>query len=217
MEFIKPKIDIIEKSKHKSQCECWKPYTNPFLSVLYWGRLKEVFNYLKNRRWGLILEVGCGYGFFLPSLCQISDKVIGSDIEEMFNFCEKVTLREIQRNYANLELMKADVRYLSRYIAENSCDAIIAISVLEHIDNYDKAIKEIMKCLKPEGILACVLPSENWLYKLGKRVLGYYGAYHKHYKYEKWHSSLCLYLEEVKKWVCPFTIPLFIVGIYKKE
>jgi len=216
MEFTKPKTSIIEKSKHKSQCECWKPYTNPFLSTLYWNRLKEVFNYLKNKRWSLILEIGCGYGFFLPSLCQISDKVVGSDIEEMFDFCEKVTLRDIQKNCANLELMKADIRYLSDYIDENSCDAIVAISVLEHVDDYDKATKEILKCLKPGGILGCVLPSENWLYKLGRRVLGYSGDYHKHYEYEKLRSSLCRYLKEVKRWGCPFNIPLFFVGIYEK-
>jgi SAM-dependent methyltransferase len=217
MKFIKPERNIIEKSKYKLECECWKPYTNPIVSIVYWSRLKAIFNYLKNRRWKLILEIGCGYGFFLPSLCQISDRVIGSDIEDMFDFCEKVTLRKIQKNYANLKLKKADARNLSEYIDEDSCDAIVAVSVLEHIDDYDGAVKEIRKCLKPSGIFICVLPSENGFYKLCKRLVGYRGDYHKHYNYEKLRANLRKNFREVKKWNCPFGTPLFFVGIYERK
>jgi len=217
MKFIKPERTIIEKSKYKSTCECWRPYTNPIVGMVYWSRLKEVFNYLKNRRWKLILEVGCGYGFFLPSLCQIGEKAIGSDIEDMFDFCEKVTLREIQKNYANLELKKADAKNLSNYIDKSSCDVIVAISVLEHINDFNGAIKEIRKCLKPNGIFVCVLPSENWLYKLGKRLVGYEKDYHKHYNYERLRANLCKNLEEVKRWNCPSGIPLFFIGVYTKR
>lgn len=217
MRFIKPERSIIEKSKYKFNCECWKPYTNPVVGIVYWNRLKEVFNYLKRRRHKVILEIGCGYGFFLPSLCQIGDKVIGSDIREMIDFCEKVTLRKIQKNHANLELRAADATNLSDYVDENSCDVIVATSVLEHINDYNQAIDEIRKCLKPNGIFACVLPTENWLYRLGRRLVRYQEDYHKHYSYERLQASLRRKLRKIKKWNCPSGLPLFTIGIYAKK
>lgn len=210
MKFIKPQMSVIKKSKINL-------YTNPIVGIVYWSRLKGVFNYLKKKRWGLTLEIGCKYGFFLPSLCQISDKVIGSDIESTFDSCEKITLKEIQKRYANLELKKADARRLSNYIDESSCDAIVAISVLEHIDDHNGAIKEIRQCLKPDGIFVCVLPSENWLYKLARTLVGCRGYCHKHYDLERLRANLRKNFREVKKWNCPFGIPLFFTGIYKRK
>jgi len=217
MKFIRPESSIIEKSKYRHYCECWKPYTNPVVRMVYWNKLKKIFNYLQHRRWNLILEIGCGYGFFLPSLCQISDKVIGSDIEDMFDFCKEATLTEIQKSFSNLELKKADARYLSDYIDESSCDVIVAISVLEHINDYSEAVKEIRKCLKPNGIFACVLPTENWLYRLGKRLVGYDKDYHKLYNFERLRADLRRSLKEVKKWNMPYGIPLFSAGVYTRE
>lgn len=214
--FLKPPSAVVQNSKGKTECECWRPYTNKIVGSLYWNRFRAVFDYLKLRRWDVILEVGCGYGFFLPSLCQIANKVIGSDIEEMFDFCEKVTLQAIRKTCNNLELRKADVRTLSHDIVEK-CDVIVAISVLEHIDDFNRALMEINKCLRPGGLLACVLPSENRLYKLGRKLLGYSGDYHENYEYEDLRSNLCRYFTEIEKWSSPFYIPIYHIGIYQRS
>lgn len=209
MKFVKPPKDLIKKSGAQ-------PYINPIIGIVYWKKLKDVFTYLKKRRWELILEIGCGEGFLLPSFCQISDRVIGSDIESTFNLCQ-ITLREFKKSYANLKLIKCDATSLSDCIDENSCDVIVAISVLEHINDYNRAIIEIHKCLKPDGIFVCVLPSENWLYKLSRRLLRYGGEYHKHYNYEKMQASLRRNFKEIEKWNCPFGIPLFTISVLQKE
>jgi len=210
MKFTKPQRDLIEKSKTEL-------YTNPIIGIVYWRKLKDVFNYLKKKRWKQILEIGCGFGFLLPNLCKIASKVIGSDVEDRFDFCQKITLGEFKKSNPNLELKKADVRNLSKYIDENSCDVIVAISVLEHIDDYDKAIIEIRRCLEPDGVFVCVLPSENWFYKIVRRFVGYRGDYHEGYCYEKLQVSLRRNFEELKVWNSPFGIPLFIGGVYAKQ
>ncbi len=217
MKFVKPERGIIERSKHKSECECWKPYTAPIVGVIYWKRLEQVFDYLKNKRYNLILEIGCGYGFFLPSLCQISDRVIASDIQGMFDFYDEVTLRRLQKNYSNLELRIADATNLSDYVNEGSCDVVVAISVLEHINDYERAVDEIQKCLKPNGIFACVLPTENWFYRTGRRLVGYSGKYHEHFSYEEVRDCLQRRLKKIRSWNCPFGLPLFDIGIYTKK
>lgn len=216
VKLTKPERSIVEKS------ESWL-YKNPVAGMFYWDRLQSVFDCLNKKRWGLILEVGCEYGFFLPSLCRIGDKVIGSDTEDMLDYCEKITLREIRKSYANLELRGADVEELSHFIDEGSCDVIVAISVLEHVDNLGRAIMEIYKCLKRSGIFVCVLPLENWFYKMNKRLLGFVSAdfcehqNHHHYDYERLRAELCKRFREVRRFNCPFGLPLFATGMYRKQ
>lgn len=216
--FIKLEEDIIKKS------DSWL-YKNQIAGIFYWNKLKCAFDYLKWRRWGVILEIGCDHGFLLPSLCQISDKVIGSDIKTNFEYCEKATLNEIKKKNANLELKIADATSLSNVIPENSCDAIVAVSVLEHIDDYDKAIEEICKCLKTDGIFVCVLPSENKLYRLTKNALRYmasefrrhYNPHKKEYNPDKIQASLSARFKECEKRNCPFGLPLFVVRVYRRR
>lgn len=178
--------------------------------------MRKIFNYLKRRRWGLILEIGSKHGFLLPSLCQISDKVIGSDIEETFRVYRHLTLMKIKNSCPNLKLMEIDARYLSTYIPENSCDVIIAVSVLEHIREFPLAISEIEKCLKPSGIFICSVPTENKLYKLCRIVLGYSGDYHEGFNFASLRNYLRKKLKEIGSWYTPFMLPLFFTGIYAK-
>jgi len=213
MKFIIPEKRIIQRTKAYTE---YKAYTDSFVSIIYWGKLKEVFNYLKNRRWNTILEIGCGYGYLLPSLCQISEKVIGSDIKGAFEFCEKVTLKEIKKKHANLELKEIDARHLSSVIDKESCDVIVAVSVLEHISEYERAIEEINKCLKTQGIFVCILPTENLLYKIGRRVMRYPDKYHEGYSYKELCKYLPKHFREVKTWFFPFHLPLFFYGVYQK-
>ena len=130
MEFVKPENIVLQRTRTYTE---YRAYTDLFVSKLYWGKLREVFNYLRTRRWNTILEIGCGYGYLLPSLCQISERVIGSDTGDVFEFCRKVTLRLIQKKYENLEIRKIDARHLVSILAKETCDVIIAVSVLEHI------------------------------------------------------------------------------------
>ncbi len=218
MRFIKPERSIIKKSNS------WL-YKNPIAGIFYWNRLRSVFNLLKKKRWKLILEIGCEYGFLLPSLCQISDRVIGSDIKSNFEFCKKVTLKDIKKKNANLELKVADATRLSDVIPENSCDVVVAVSVLEHINEYDRAIEEIHKCLKPDGIFVCVLPSENMLYKFIKNLLRYvsvefrehYTPHSKEYDPNRIEASLRARFEEYEELSCPLGLPLFIIKAYRKK
>lgn len=218
LKFIKPENSIVKKS------ESWL-YKNPVAGTFYWNKLKSVFDHLKKRRWGLILEIGCEYGFFLPSLCQISDRVIGSDIKTNFDYCQNVTLKEIKKKNANLELRIADATRLSDFVPENSCDAIVAISVLEHIDDYGKAIDEIYKCLKHGGKFLCVLPSENRLYETVKNILRFVATeFRKHYnphkkEYDPYEieASLRAHFRECEKRNCPFGLPLFVTRVYEKS
>lgn len=209
--FVHPDKKVVAKSKITTNS-----YTHPIIRVVFWNRFKTAFNFLKRKRYNLILELGCSYGFALPSLCQLSDRVIGTDVEETFNFCRDLTLLDIQKNHPNLELNVANVYELSKVIEPNSCDVILAFSVLEHLpSNHGKALSEVYACLKSGGIFICELPSENWLYKLGRKLTRYQEA-HKNYDYNTQRNLLRDFFKEVKIMNSPFGIPLFKIGVHEK-
>jgi len=173
---------------------------------------------MRNRsigRYDCVLEVGCSYGFLLPSLCRISENVVGSDIERTFKQCYPLTLRQIQHNHSNLQLKIADVEKLSQYIAPESCDVIVAYSVLEHVKDYHRAIKEIYRCLKLNGIFLCGLPSENLFYEVCREIAGYKST-HNSYNYESVRREATALCFEEDRLNVPYGFPLFKINIYRK-
>jgi SAM-dependent methyltransferase len=208
--FIYPDKKIVEASKATTNS-----YTNPIIGFVFWNRYKKAFNFLKQnqRRYMIILEIGTSYGFFLPSLCQIADKVIGSDIEPTFNFCKDKTLSSLKQHYSNLDLKIADATCLSEVIEPSSCDVIVAFSTLEHIEAKEKALQEISKCLSPKGIFICEIPTENMIYRLGRKMARYNEA-HEGYDYHATEDLIKQYFIKKKMMNSPFGLPLFKIGVY---
>lgn len=210
--FVYPDRKIIQKTRAFS-----KLYTHPIIGIVYWNRIKTVYNYLKGKKYGLILEIGCGYGFALPSLCTLADKVIGSDVDPNFTKSKGYTLLDIQKSNPNLELKAIDVYTLSSVVKPNSCDIIVAFDVLEALpSNIDKALNEIHVCLKPGGLFICTIPSANWLYKLGKKLLRIKDTY-QNYNYHTTRNMLQQYFREVEIFCSPFGLPLYKTGSYIKD
>jgi SAM-dependent methyltransferase len=53
---------------------------------------------------------------------------------------------------------------------DDSFDRVLAIHVLEHLDNLPAALSEVRRVLKPSGVFSVVIPCEGgWLYQLGRR------------------------------------------------
>lgn len=212
VKFVYPEKKVVVKSKSTTNS-----YTHPIIGIVFWNRFKTAFNFLRRERYDLILEIGCSYGFALPSLCQLSERVIGSDIEGTFNQCQDLTLFDIQKNHPNLELLAADIYDLSKTITPNSCDVILAFSVLEHLkSNHDRALSEVHACLKLGGVFICELPSENRLYRLGRKLIRYQEA-HDNYDYNTLRNSLRRFFREIKTVNSPFGLPLFKIGFYEKD
>lgn len=199
------------------------PYFHPLTQFFFWSRFRSGFEYLTSKltnypekKYSRILEIGCGYGFFLPSLCKISEEVIGSDIGNNYRYCYNRTLKCLSSEYENLKLEEINVLKLSNHIDQNSCDVIVAYDVLEHLTKLDKAVKEIQNCLRPSGVFLCGLPSENILYILGRKVARFHDV-HKGYDYRHVRGVISSILYEEKTWNVPRYLPLFKIGVYRKE
>jgi SAM-dependent methyltransferase len=213
--FVYPEKDVIERSRQSTNS-----YANQIIGTIFWNRFKTGFSMLKGHlmstqktKYDTIIEIGTSYGFFLPSLCELANRVIGTDTEGTFNFCKDLTLYPIKRSCPNLTLKSADATHLSDFIEPNSCDVIVAFSVLEHIEDARSSIGEISKCLKDDGVFLCELPTENRLYRLSRKIARYNEA-HPGYSYDDVKRGLEQDFDCLAERNSPFGLPLFNIGLY---
>ncbi len=145
---------------------------NPLMNFLFWERIYRVMNYIEPKgTLEKVLDFGCGSGVMLPFLAKQAKEVIGVDIdltplekiEQYINFPKNVSFQETYEE-----------------IPEKSLDLIIALDVLEHVDNLERELDKFTSLLAPSGELIVSGPTENFLYKIGRFLAGssYSGHYH---------------------------------------
>jgi len=152
-------------------------HPNSLINWLFWQRLHKVMNYLeKDAPYTHVLDFGCGSGVMLPFLCGISTRVTAMDID-LLPF-ERVSR---QRAFpANLEVH--DARELTlKDLPEATFDVIVATDVLEHVEDLSGTLSDMGNLLKPGGQVIVSGPTENVLYRIGRKLAGpeYSGDYHE--------------------------------------
>jgi 2-polyprenyl-3-methyl-5-hydroxy-6-metoxy-1,4-benzoquinol methylase len=98
-----------------------------------------------------VIDIGCGYGWLLDYFDQ-AEVVCGSDISE--HALELARKRSPKRNYKYGDIQESinfDLKF----------DLVLAINVIEHLTQPEKAIKNISASLKPGGIAIVHLPTIN--------------------------------------------------------
>lgn len=116
-----------------------------------------------------VLDVGCGGGGFAKSIKvhRPDLKVHGVDISKQAIGVAKKDSRGVVFQVGDV----CDLPY-----SNNSFEAVVFGELLEHIESPRKALQEMARVLKPEGLLHAVIPLEGepftllyWLEKLGWR------------------------------------------------
>jgi len=152
-------------------------HRNPIINWLFWQRLRKVMEYIQRPTpYAHILDFGCGSGVMLPYLSQISTQVTALDVDLL-------PLERVQAYIplaANVEVKDASKIKISDLPA-NSFNLILALDVLEHVKDLPRTLNELLALLKPDGQLIVSGPTENILYRIGRKVAGpeYSGAYHE--------------------------------------
>jgi len=115
------------------------------------NKIIDMINKYKNC--GDLLDVGCGYGFFLNFARENGWEVSGVELSEG-------ALRYARENY-NLNIFRGDIGEI-----ELNCrqfDLISLQHILEHISNPVYILKKLSKTLKDDGILVVVVPNASSL------------------------------------------------------
>ena len=121
-------------------------------------RFKKIIQLLGNTHYPKLLEFGTGSGIFIPQLSKHCGTIYACDIHSNFDH-----LHEMCKQYgvSNYQLSTQSIEQTN--FPDNNFDAIIAVSVLEFVPDLQKALKEIKRILKPEGVFITICPMESRL------------------------------------------------------
>lgn len=121
-----------------------------------------------------ILDVGCGDGLLLPQIAKMGCKIEGVDLSP--NALEEAKRRVEHLNISKqIKLRKGSAEKLD--YEDQSFDKVICNCTLEHIENDEKALNEMIRVLKIDGNLFLTVPVNklnetllNILFKLPKQI-----------------------------------------------
>jgi SAM-dependent methyltransferase len=117
---------------------------------------------------GLALDIGCGGGY-TAWVFESYHKMVGVDVSaEALKLCLRRGLRRLcQVDLANFLLpFKSD-----------SFDVVLALDVIEHLDDDLGALMECRRILKPGGVLILTVPAFMWLWSPWDEALGHKRRY----------------------------------------
>lgn len=132
---------------------------------------------LKNNNF---LEVGCGLGFFSKKAVSLGAKVTGIDVgPKLIKKCRKLAPQ------ATFKVASAT----NLPFNNDSFDIVLCTEVIEHVDRPEKAVAELIRVVKPAGLLVITSPN-----KLFKPIFDFFSLvrvrpYHGH---EKWFTPRLL-------------------------
>jgi glycosyltransferase involved in cell wall biosynthesis/2-polyprenyl-3-methyl-5-hydroxy-6-metoxy-1,4-benzoquinol methylase len=129
----------------------YRTRTEGIASEYYSSVLKWALKFgTKQANSGLALDVGCGRGFVCKLLSTIGYKTTGVDISIDF-------VKEAKLRCSNALI--ADATRLS--FKSSSFNMITCFEVIEHLSEPERAIKEINKGLKDQGLFVLTIPLKN--------------------------------------------------------
>lgn len=168
-----------EKGKFDEQGVPAYTNPNPLMRWLFWQRVWHVIQKLERRSHpGAVLDFGAGLGVMLPYLMERASKVVVVDIDT----CMLEVIAE-ENGWKDLTILN---RLKQIEPGQQPFDVILALDVLEHVNDLPQVIGQLEGILSAEGRLYVSGPSENLWYRIGRKLAGYSGNYH----YTNIHSIL---------------------------
>ena len=115
-----------------------------------------------------VLEIGSGNGFLLCYALKNGIDIVGIEPGKTYGFQDRFS-RAIK--LLQLNEIQSPGRYLLDASSENipfdnnTFDVVFATVVLEHVNNIELSMKEMLRVLKPGGVLFASLPNINSFYE----------------------------------------------------
>jgi len=110
------------------------------------------------------LEVGPGSGVYLPILAELFECVVATDVEESY----LLALKPLVASLSNATLERDDI--LASSCPSDSFDLILCSEVIEHIPDSRRALAEMHRLLRPNGVLILSTPQRYSFLEVCGRV-----------------------------------------------
>lgn len=118
-------------------------------------RFQAILRLLGDTKYDKLLEVGTGSGIFLPELSRHCEELYACDIHDKMSSVKQLcTSTGIKANIMQCSIEETGY-------PDDFFDVIIAVSVLEFVDNLNRTIIEIKRILKTGGFFLTICPQQN--------------------------------------------------------
>lgn len=164
MALILPKRELIEKSSEDDPLDF---YYHPVTGFGYRRRLVMGLALLGNGIFGRLLEIGYGSGILFLELARRARQVHGLDLHANTEPVERM----LRAHGVTAALRTGDIHTLP--YADSHFDAVVCLSVMEHLTELDKACGEVRRVLAPGGVAVFGFPVRNAFTTGFFRAVGY--------------------------------------------
>ena len=135
-------------------------YYIPIFRTFFIKRLEMCLDLLPQKTIPRLLDVGCGTGIILPELLRRCDQVwaVDSQLQDrsVLGMLEQEKLPRDRVRLAAGDLLRLPFK-------DNYFDAVLLISILEHIQDLPAARTELFRVTKPGGMIVAGFPTKNAL------------------------------------------------------
>jgi ubiquinone/menaquinone biosynthesis C-methylase UbiE len=143
-------------------------YYTRALRYPYRKRLQLALNAMGGRRFDWLLEIGYGSGVFFPELARRCNRLVGVDLHR--NGPRVRRMMDLEALSGHLGV--ADVLELP--FGGETFEGVICLSVLEFIEDLERAMDEIHRVLEPDGMAVLGAPVLNRITGLAyERLIGH--------------------------------------------
>ena len=209
LESIKKRRDLLERHfdiKHEFKAleeSCIPSYIHPnrLAALISWLRLTAAVQlYHRYTPPGAVLDFGASSGELFHLL----------NLSEPYHFIEpnEILVEALTKWIPTAQRQELNTLERIKY------GAIFALDVLEHLDDIQEVLDRLLFSLSPSGIFILSGPTENFLYRIGRKISGFGGHYHSTdiYHIEKIVSQK---LNRLALKCVPWGIPLFRVSTWE--
>lgn len=179
-------------------------HSNRLMAWLFWKRIDIALCFMGDISGKTVLDFGCGGAVTFKCLNQKRCRIVGCD--------ENIVLAQQVCRALNIN---AELYQDLSAIDRRKFDYILALDVLEHIENSAALLEKFKDMMQPDSKIILSGPTENFWYKLGRKLAGFSGHYHVKniYQIEREFGAIGFRAEKVRTLYYP--CPLFRVSLWR--
>lgn len=168
------------------------------MAWLFWKRIEIALKMAEIEENQSVLDFGCGGGVTFKYLSERDCSIVGCDS----GFCE------MAKQVCQWLDIKAKIYPVLSQIEESEFDCILALDVLEHVQEIDLCIEKLLELAHNKTRIIISGPTESVLYRSGRWFAGFSGGYHHRtiYDIEKKFDEKKLKRITLKKLYFPITL-----------
>ncbi|MBM4359823.1 MAG: class I SAM-dependent methyltransferase [Deltaproteobacteria bacterium] len=121
---------------------------------------------------GRVLDLGCGNGALSADLHRAGREVTSQDVSERM-----VAMTRRHLEHQGLAASRVRLGTVEEIPERAGFDAVVALDVIEHIEDDRRAVECLRDALKPGGTLVLSVPALQWLYGPKDVEVGHFRRY----------------------------------------